>query len=113
MAASSVTGLHKDGAGAVDGQNKGSERMTLGVEHLIGPRVIAAGEIALVGGAATVTFAQPLADSEAVYVVMLTNNGAVNDCTIGAKTDDGDGLFASFTIAGTSTDDIMWAVISM
>jgi len=113
MAATSVTGLHKDGAGAAEPHNKGSERMTLGVDHLIGVRVVAAGEIALVGGAATVTFPQPLANSEAEYVVLLTNNGAVNDCTVGVKTDDGDGLFASFTIVGTGTDDIMYAVIHM
>ena len=111
MAASSVTGLFNNGAGAVDGSNKGSERMTLGVTHLIGPRVVMAGEIALVGGAATVTFPQHLDESESEYIVVLTNNGAVNDCTVGVKTDDADGYFASFTIAGTGTDDIMWAVI--
>ena len=113
MAATSVTGLHKDGAGSAEPHNKGSERMTLGVDHLIGPRVVMAGEVALVAGAATVTFPQSLDESESEYVVMLCNNGNTNLATVGAKTDDGDGLFASFTIAGAGTDDIMWAVIKM
>ena len=111
MAASSVTGLHKNGAGGVDGSNKGSERMTLGTTHLIGPHVHAAGAVDLVGGAATVTFPQPLSGSEAGYVVMLTTDSAV--ASVSAKTDDGDGNFASFDIAGTGTDNVMYVVINM
>ncbi len=113
MAASSVTGLHKDGAGSADGSNKGSERMTLGVGHLIGPRVHAAGSVVLSGGgAATVTFGQPLSGSEDGYNVHVTSESSGTTVWISAKTDDGDGDFASFAIAGGSTDLIAWSVIS-
>jgi len=39
MVATTVTGR---GLGSADGKNKGSEHMTLGVGHLIGPRVMVA-----------------------------------------------------------------------
>ena len=52
MTASSVTGR---GLGSADGKNKGSEHMTLGVERLIGPRIMAADAVTLDGsGDATV-----------------------------------------------------------
>lgn len=46
MAATTVTGR---GLGSADGMNKGSEHMTLGVGHLIGPRVIVAADGTLDG----------------------------------------------------------------
>jgi hypothetical protein len=68
MGASSVTGT---GYGSADKKNKGSEHMTLGVEHLIGPRVVDAGSVALASGTpstATVTFASTLASATGYYV---------------------------------------------
>jgi len=114
MAASSVTGV---GNGSADGSNKGSERMTLGVTHLIGPRIQAAGTVVLAAGVATITFPQPLSGSEANYVVMLTPEtaaGAAHEVSVSAKTDDADGNFASFAIAGAgAADSVMWAVINV
>ena len=46
MTATTVTGR---GLGAADGQNKGSEHMTLGAAHLIGPRVVIAADGTLDG----------------------------------------------------------------
>lgn len=46
MTATSVTGK---GLGSADGKNKGSQHMTLGVGHLIGPRVVVADQHTLVG----------------------------------------------------------------
>ncbi len=112
MAASSVTGLHKNGAGSADGSNKGSERMTLGVGHLIGPRVHAANNVTLSGGVATVTLGQPLTGSEDGYNVHVTSESSGTTPWISAKTDDANGDFASFAIAGGSTDLIAWSVIS-
>ena len=51
MGATSVTGT---GPGSAFGWNKGSQEMTLGVSHLIGPHVVAAGVATLSAGAATV-----------------------------------------------------------
>ena len=114
MTATSVTGLHKDGAGSVDGSNKGSERMTLGVGNLLGVRVVAAGTVALVSGILTITFPEPLPGSEANYVVMLTT--VVDDTTwVTGKTDDADNDFISFAISdgsGSNTNDVMWMVIN-
>ena len=47
MGATSVTGK---GNGSVDGSNKGSEHMSLGHRHLIGPRIQLAGLATLVAG---------------------------------------------------------------
>ena len=58
MGATSVTGV--SGIGTVAGSQKGSEHMSLGVEKLIGPRVVAAGHVVVGTGnggtSATVTF---------------------------------------------------------
>jgi len=111
MTATSVQGLFNNGAGAVDGSNKGSERMTLGVGHLIGPRVIAAGQADNITSPETITFAQPLSGSESNHVIQLTNNGATNAVSVGTKTDNADNDFVSFTIVGTDNDEVMWTII--
>lgn len=115
MTASSVTGLYLNGVGSVDGSNKGSERMTLHSSHLLGPRIAAAGTVVLSSNAATVKFPQPLAGSETKYAVMLTveaASGASHEVSVTAKTDDSDGNFASFGVAGVgATDNVMWTVV--
>src|SRR5690242_9655889 len=68
--ASSVTGV---GQGSADRRNKGSEHMTLGVNQLIGVRVVAAGSVVLAssGSSSTgvITFPQALdsTDSYAAF----------------------------------------------
>ncbi len=108
MAASSVTGV---GTGSADRKNKGSEHTTLGVEHLIGTRVVACGSVALVGGAATITFPQPLTGSKANYFVFVQQFNSTNAARTTTMTDNVDGNFASFVIAGTGTDTIFWQVV--
>lgn len=113
MTASSVTGLHKNGAGGVDGSNKGSERMTLGVGHLLGVRVVAAGTVALASGVATITFPEPLTGSEVNYVVMLTV--ASDDLAWVTGKTDVTNDFVSFAISdgsGSSAVDVMWMVVN-
>jgi hypothetical protein len=59
------------GQGSADKKNKGSEHMTLGVDHLIGPRVVDAGSVALASGTpstATVAFAGTLASASGYYI---------------------------------------------
>lgn len=68
MGASSVTGV---GQGSADKRNKGSEHMTLGVEKLIGARVVDAGSVVLASGTpstATVRFAADLASATGYFV---------------------------------------------
>lgn len=109
MPASSVTGV---GPGSADGKNKGSEHQTLATTHLIGTRVITAGRVALSGGAATVKFPVSLERAAADYIVIV-NTTTANAARLNAKTDDSSSLFASFTIAGTGTDTVQWAVINI
>jgi len=119
MTASSVTGLHKNGVGGVDGSNKGSERMTLGVGHLIGVRVVAAGVVTLDGdGAITVTLPVSLDASESEHAVLLTPEAApgANGPYVSARADDGDGHMASFTIteaSGAGAYDVNWVIIRL
>src|SRR5581483_1955545 len=49
MAATSVTGTGVGAADAYGAGNKGSERMSLGVHRLIGPRVVSCGDLTLDG----------------------------------------------------------------
>ena len=67
MAATSVTGT---GLGSADGANKGSAHMTLGVSHLIGPRVVIAADGTL-DGSGDLTVQYPTLDGTAGdYIAM-------------------------------------------
>lgn len=106
MAATSVTGK---GRGAADGQNKGSDHMTLGVGHLIGPRVVAAGSVALSGGAASVVLPE-LDGSTAEYGVLVTDAtaaAAVSGSLVVATNS------TTITLAGTGTHTVCWAVVKL
>lgn len=116
MTASTVTGR---GFGGVDGNNKGSERMTLGVQHLIGPRVIAAGNVTITSSTTvTVTFPQPLDGPASDYVIMVTGvtvgvEAGDDEGYISTKTDDANSEFASFVITGTNAKAYQWVVIKV
>lgn len=106
MGATSVTGVGQGMAYNLKGP--GNKRNFMVPQ--VCPHVVAAGEVALVGGAATITLPAPLAGGEAAHVVILTPK-ATNLASVSAKTDDGDGNFASFAIAGTGTDEVGWMVV--
>lgn len=110
MAAASVTGT---GVGSANGANKGSEYMTLGVGHLIGTRVVAAGRKTLAAGVGTVTFPVPLTGSQSNYVVMTQAFNSTTEARATAVTDDADSNFASFTLAGGTTDVVHWTVVKI
>lgn len=110
MAASSVTGV---GPGSADGLNKGSEHMTMGVEKLIGTRVVATGTVTLDSGAATVVFPQPLSGSKTGYLVFCTTVNASNYSRPNVLSDNGAGNFYQFTVAGTTTNVVNWVVIKI
>jgi hypothetical protein len=63
MGATSVTGV--SGSGSVAGRQKGSPHWSLGVEKLIGPRVVAAGQATL--------------NASGLFTVDLDLSGAVTD----------------------------------
>ena len=106
MGATSVTGV--SGPGAVDGLNKGSEHMSLGVNKLIGPRVVAAGH-ATIGGGGTVDVDIPtLTGSISDYIVMATDTNATV-AAVNVTTFALDG----FTLKGTAAHVVNWAVVKV
>jgi len=67
MAATTVTGK---GLGAADGQNKGSEHQTLGVGHLIGPRMVVVSDATLDGSGDAAPVWPALDGSASDYIVL-------------------------------------------
>lgn len=107
MGATSVTGT---GLGSAAGKNKGSEHMTLGVGHLIGPRIMAAGTATLSSGSATVVL--PVFDGvTADYFVLCgdaSGTAAATSATMAITSDA-----TTLTLKGTSTNAVKWAVIKV
>ena len=107
MGATSVTGV---GVGSAEGYNRGSARMTLGAGHLVGPHVVACGNVALVGGAATVNLGS-LTDGASAYslfVSNMTDTTAVGG-TLAAAVSPNVGVF--LTLAGAGTDLVAYMVV--
>ena len=103
MPATSVTGR---GLGSAVPNNKGSEHTTLGVGHLIGPRVVAAGSQALTGGAAVVKL--PLLEGAITDYIVMTNDITGNNASNGVlSVADGNTVL---TLAGTGTDTLQWQI---
>lgn len=108
MGASSVTGI--SGPGSVAGNNKGSEHMSLGVNKLIGPRVMAAGAETLSGTTGTVEIPK-LAGVVGDYIVMLTGVSTTvayvsTDLAAVASTD-----VWNFVITGGSGEVVHWMIV--
>lgn len=106
MAATSVTGT---GNGSAESNNRGRKENHIGVERLLGPRVVAAGSKALTTGAATVVL--PLLPGVVGdYIVLVTDATAANACSgvLSFNTND-----TTITLAGTSSDTIQWAIVKV
>lgn len=101
MAAYSVTGTGP-GSALKEGQ-KGAESMNLGVERLIGPRVIYADTVTLASGAQAVVFPQPLLGINTDYVVFTGGSAAYSYAS--AVTVNG------FTLNGTSGQTVSYVVV--
>jgi hypothetical protein len=108
MGASSVTGI--SGPGSVAGNQKGSEHMSLGVNKLIGPRVVAAGSQTLSGTTGTVEI-PALTGVVGDYIVMLTGVSTTEayistNLAAVSSTDTW-----NFTITGGSGEVVNWMVV--
>jgi hypothetical protein len=110
MAASSVTGV---GPGSADKVNKGSEHMHLSVDHLIGPRVVDAGQATLNGATPSVVnvpFTKTLTSTTGYYAHLTpigsTTGGAIDLATSQVST-------TGFTITGAngSTAVVNWMLV--
>jgi hypothetical protein len=107
MAATSVTGK---GPGSADGKNKGSTHMTLGVDNLIGPRVMAAGTATLSGGSGTIVL-PAFAGVTADYMVLCgdaSGAAAATSATMAITS-----TATTLTLKGTGTNTVKWAVIKV
>ena len=107
MTATSVTGI---GLGSADGQNKGSEHMTLGAGHLIGPRVVAA-DIGTLNASGDLDVILPvLPGVSADYIVSAT------DATVAGATAVGAAIVitateTTVTLIGTNSQAVAWSII--
>ena len=110
MGATSVTGV--SGPGSVEGLQKGSERMSLGIGKLVGPKVSAAGSATLVGTTGTVSF-PALVGLPANYVVILTGNSATVPYVSTALATVGGSGDWSFVITAGNNAVVGWAVVKM
>ena len=110
MGASSVTGV--SGYGSVEATAKGpKERNFVGVEKLIGPRIVLAAQATIGGGGTVVyTLPEPLAGPHgAVATAWNVMTQAANAVTV-TKTVVGDEL-VSLTLAGTPADLVDFVVV--
>ena len=106
MAATSVTGR---GPGSAEGSAKGpKERNFVGVEKLIGPRVMLAVQVTLAAGAATYNFPEAMDAAGTEYNVMTQAANAV----VVTKVETG-GVLTGVTLAGTGTDVVDLIVVKV
>ena len=108
MGATSVTGV--SGPGSVAGIQKGSEHMSLGVNKLIGPKVVAAGLTTLATTTGVVQF-PALAGVVGDYVVMvsaLSNTHCYVSTGLAAVSSTGEW---GFTITGGNAANVNWCVV--
>lgn len=101
MGASSVTGVGQ--GSALKKGMKGSEHMFLGIEKLIGTKVVYSGTATLSSGTYAVVFPQTLPGVAADYIVLC--NGQANYAYGASLTTTG------FTATGTGSQVVSFAVI--
>jgi len=107
MGASSVTGV---GLGAADGKNKGSVHMTLGVGHLIGPRVVVADDATLDGsGDASIVFPN-LGGVVGDYIVTATHTDTTTPAAVAASLAM-DATSTTVTLKGAASDVVTYSII--
>jgi hypothetical protein len=107
MGASSVTGV---GLGSASGQNKGSEHMSLGVGHLIGPRVVVASDATLDGsGDASADF-PALEGVVGDYIVTATDADATAAAAVAAQLAM-DATSTTVTLKGPASGVVHYSII--
>ena len=110
MGATSVTGIVNNGAGAADtyaAGNKGSERMSLGVHRLIGPRVVGCGDVVLDASGHGLVVYPALPGGPSLYCPFLSSNNATFPYW-------GNFTVTSFAVTGgvlTGGVDVCWEIV--
>ena len=103
MGATSVTGVGTGAADTYGAGNKGSERMSLGVHRLIGPRVVACGEIVLTGAVGTVYYPN-LPGGASLYCAFLQADTATAPFVTNFTA-------SSFVVNGVTQQEICWQIV--
>jgi hypothetical protein len=106
MGATSVTGV---GLGSADGSNKGSPHMTLGVEKLVGPRVVAADTVTLSGTTATVKL--PVLDGSASDYIVTATDADTTAAAAVAATITMDATATTVSFKGPSGSAVYYSII--
>jgi hypothetical protein len=109
MSAASTTGI---GQGSAEGANRGNEHMTLGVNHLIGPRCVYAGSCTMNTGTFKVTFPNPLSSSNVNYSVQVTPTATTTTVPYVVKHDNSNTVFDYFTIHAGTSDPVDFVVMT-
>lgn len=107
MVATSVTGR---GLGSADGKNKGSEHMTLGVEKLIGPRIVAADQVTLDGSGDASVVIPVLSGAATDYVVMAMDADASAAAAVAGSLAM-DATSATITLKGPASSAVHYMVV--
>jgi hypothetical protein len=129
MGATSVTGI---GHGSVEGMDSGRKEYTVAASRLIGPRIVACDQVALVGGTLTINlpflpttpneFLKTVPESPtypagsyqpATYAVIATDNtaAAAVKAVLTAATDTAGNAYTQLVLTGTGTDLISYMVV--
>jgi hypothetical protein len=107
MGATSVTGLVNNGAGAADAYaagNKGSERMSLGVHRLIGPRVVGCGEVMLDASGGGLVVYPALPGGTKLYCPFLSSSSSTAPYW-------GNFTVTSFGVTGGASGEVCWQIV--
>lgn len=100
MSVSSVSGV---GQGSADKKgHRGSEHLFVGVEKLVGTRIVHSGSVTLSSGTATVTFPTTLPGSASDYIVISGGSAAYSYASSVATT--------GFTMNGTGSQVVSYIV---
>lgn len=103
MSAASVTGVGQGSAMKLG--TKGSEESFLGVEKLLGTRIVFSGTVTLSSGTATVTFPNTLPGSASDYIVISGGSAAHSYASSVAVT--------GFTMNGTGSQVVSYIVVRL
>jgi|TARA_Y100000034_G_scaffold28650_1_gene34461 hypothetical protein len=106
MTATSVTGI---GLGAAKNQ-KGSEHMTLGQAHLVGPRVVAASDATLDGSGDLTVILPGFGGAAADYIVTATDADATAAAAVAASLAM-DATSSTITLKGPASGVVVYSVI--
>jgi hypothetical protein len=107
MGATSVTGV---GPGSAEKKNKGSERMTLGAEQIIGPRIVYANSVTTDAEGDAVIKLPELAGTASNYVVVATESGVAAAAAVAANLTISGGV-STVTVKGPASTVIAVLVV--